>query len=40
MREAPKKNGDKSKTIQTITLITAILNLLKTIGEIIKALID
>ncbi len=40
MREAPKKNGDKSKASETITLITAILNLLKTIGEIIKALID
>ena len=35
-----KKSGDKSETLQTIALITTILNLVRTLIEIIKDLLE
>lgn len=40
MAKPNKQNGDKNNTLQKIVLITAIINLIKAITDIIVKLID
>ena len=36
----PKKNGDQDKTVKTFILITAILNLIKSLVDLINKLLE
>ncbi len=35
-----KKNGNKDKTLQTLVLVTAILNLIKALADLVREFIS
>ena len=39
-KKKPKKNGNQDKTLKTIILVTAILNLFKSIIDLVQKFIE